>query len=161
MGLIKVGRVIRPHGVKGGMKVSSDFKYKKDVFKKDNTVTINNRLYKIVNYTFTGGGQLDIAYLENINTIDDVISIRQSDIYINKDSLGLDIILDEELLDMDVYFNNELVSKVIDIQTGINPLIIIKYNNKNIYIPRQDEFISNIDINTNRIDLTDKFKELI
>ena len=161
MGLIKVGRVIRPHGVKGGMKVSSDFKYKKDVFKKDNTVTINNRLYKIVNYTFTGGGQLDIAYLENINTIDDVISIRQSDIYIDKESLGLNIILDEELLDMDVYFNNELVSKVIDIQTGINPLIIIKYNNKNIYIPRQDEFISNIDINTNRIDVTDKFKELI
>ena len=161
MGLIKVGRVIRPHGVKGGMKVSSDFKYKKDVFKKDNTVTINNRLYKIINYTFTGGGQLDIAYLENINTIDDVISIRQSDIYIDKESLGLDIILDEELLDMDVYFNNELVSKVIDIQTGINPLIIIKYNNKTIYIPRQDEFISNIDINTNRIDVTDKFKELI
>ena len=62
---------------------------------------------------------------------------------------------------MDVYFNNELISTVVDIQTGINPLIIINYNNKKIYIPRQDEFISNIDINTNRIDLTDKFKELI
>jgi hypothetical protein len=89
MGLIKIGRVIRPHGVKGGMKVSSSFKYKKEAFKKDNTLIINNRTYKLLSYTFAGGNQLDIAYLSGINTIDDVIAIRQQSIYINKHDLHI------------------------------------------------------------------------
>ena len=44
---------------------------------------------------------------------------------------------------------------------GINPLIIVKYEGKRLYIPRQDAFISNIDLDNNRIDITDKYKELI
>ena len=161
MGLVKIGRVIRPHGVKGGMKVSSSFKYKNKAFKKDNTVYINNKEYKIINYTFCGGNQLDICYLTDINTIDDVISIRQNDIYIDKKLLGIDEILDEELLNMEIYHNNELIGVVSDIQTGINPLIITKYNGKRLYIPRQDVYIDNIDVDNNRIDLSDKYKELI
>jgi 16S rRNA processing protein RimM len=161
MGLVKIGRVIRPHGVKGGMKVSSSFKYKNKAFKKDNTVYINNKEYKIINYTFCGGNQLDICYLTDINTIDDVISIRQNDIYIDKKLLGIDEILDEELLNMEIYHNNDLIGVVSDIQTGINPLIITKYNGKRLYIPRQDVYIDNIDVDNNRIDLSDKYKELI
>ena len=161
MGLIKIGRVIRPHGVKGGMKVSSSFKYKKEAFKKDNTLIINNRTYKILSYTFAGGNQLDIAYLSGINTIDDVIGIRQQSIYINKHDLHIDEILDEELVCMDVYYNNEFIGTVEDINTGINPLIIVNIDGKKVYIPRHDEFISNIDLDNNRIDLKDKYKELL
>ena len=161
MGFVKVGRIIRPHGVKGGMKVSSDFKYKKDVFKKGLVIYINNDPYRIVSYTFAGGNQLDICYLEGINTIDDVISIRHNDFYINKNDTNINDILDEELLNMDVYSNNELLGTVIDIQTGINPLIILNINDKRVYIPRQDAFISNIDIDNKRIDITDKYKELV
>ena len=161
MGLVKIGRVIRPHGVKGGMKVSSDFKYKKKAFIKDNTIYINNKEYKIINYTFCGGNQLDICYLTNINSIDDVISIRQNDIYIDKALLGIDEILLEELLDMDIYDKDTLIGKVIDIQTGINPLIITRYNGKKLYIPRQDVYIDDIDQDNNRINLSDKYKELL
>ncbi len=156
MGLIKVGRVIRPHGVKGAMKVSSTFRYKKDVFKKDNTVIINNKTYKILNYIFAGGGQLDICSLEGINTIDDVISIRQNDIYVNKNELNTNELLLEELVDMEVYYKQELLGKVTNIQDGLNPLIIV---NDNLYIPRQDVFIDKIE--DNKIYLTDKYKELI
>ena len=62
---------------------------------------------------------------------------------------------------LDVYNNDDLIGRVEDIQTGINPLIILKYEGKRLYIPRQDAFISNIDLDNNRIDITDKFKELI
>ena len=158
---VLIGRVIRPHGVKGGMKVSSDFKYKKNAFKVNNTLYIKDKPYKITSYSFAGGGQLDICYLEGINTIDDVISIRQNNIYINKEDLNITEILDEELLDLDVYNNDELIGTVKDIQTGINPLIILNYNGKRLYIPRQDQYISNIDLDNHRIDITDKFKELV
>ena len=62
---------------------------------------------------------------------------------------------------MEIYHNNELIGVVSDIQTGINPLIITKYNGKRLYIPRQDVYIDNIDVDNNRIDLSDKYKELI
>ena len=155
MGLIKIGRVIRQHGVRGGMKIKSDFKYKKDAFKVGNVLKINNRDYKLTAYSFAGGGQLDIAYLEGINTIDDVIKIKQNDIYIDKSILNTNEILDEELLGMDVYLNNDLLGTVTDINTGINPLIIINKDGKNIYIPRQKEYINNIDVDNNRIDVSE------
>ncbi|MCR5224054.1 MAG: hypothetical protein K6C11_02790, partial [Bacilli bacterium] len=65
------------------------------------------------------------------------------------------------LLDMDIYDKDTLIGKVIDIQTGINPLIITRYNGKKLYIPRQDVYIDNIDQDNNRINLTDKYKELL
>ena len=161
MGRVLIGKVLRQHGVRGGMKVSSDFKYKKEAFKVGNTIYILNRPYKITQYSYAGGGQADICYLEGINTIDDVIAIKQNSIYIDKESLNINEILDEELLYLDVYNNNNKIGEVIDIQTGMNPLIIVKYEGKRLYIPRQDAFISNIDLDNNRIDITDKYKELI
>ena len=161
MGLIKIGRVIRPHGVKGGMKVSSDFKYKKKAFIANSTIYINNTPYKLLSYSFAGGGQLDIAYLEGINTIDDVIRIRQSDIYINKSVLNIDEILDQELINMDVYLEDELLSTVEDVQSGINPLIIFKYNNKNVYVPRQDVFIKEINVDENKIVFNENIRGLL
>lgn len=156
MGLIKVGRVIRPHGVKGAMKVSSDFKYKKDVFKPGNILTINKKDYKLISYSFAGGGQLDIAALEGINTIDDVIAIRQNDIYVDKRILNTDEILDQELIGLNVYLNNELIGMVEEVESGINPLIILYHDNKKVYIPRQDVFIASIDIDQDRIELTNE-----
>ena len=161
MGLVYIGRIVRPHGVKGGMKVSSDFKYKNKAFTKGNTIYIKDRPYKIASYTVAGGNQLDICYLEGINTIDDVISIRHNDVYINKEDLNIDEILDEELVNMEVYYNNELIGTVDNIQTGMNPLIELLYNNKRIYIPRQDYFIDSIDVDNNKIYLKDTFKELL
>ena len=161
MGLVNIGRIVRPHGVKGGMKVSSDFKYKNNAFVKGNTIYIKDKFYTIMSYTNTGGNQLDILYLEGINTIDDVITIRHNNIYINKDDLNIDEILDEELINMEVYYKDELIGVVDDIKTGINPLIMINYNNKVLYIPRQDSFIENIDVDNNKILLTDKYKELL
>lgn len=161
MNLINIGRILRQHGVKGGMKVTSDFKYKKEAFKVGNTIYVLDKPYKITSYSYAGGGQADICYLEGINTIDDVIAIKQNNIYIDKDSLNIKEILDEELLDMEVYLDTQLLGVVTDIQTGINPLIIINNEGKNIYIPRQDIYIKNIDVDNNKIELTDEVRGLL
>ena len=161
MKLINIGKILRQHGVKGGMKVSSDFKYKKEAFKVGNTIYVLDKPYKITSYSYAGGGQADICYLEGINTIDDVIAIKQNTIYIDKDSLNIKEILDEELLNMEVYLNSELIGTVYDIQTGINPLIMVKYNGKNVYIPRQDIYIKNIDVDNNKIELTEDARGLL
>ena len=42
MSLIYVGKVIRPHGVRGEMKVDSSFEYKEKAFVKDNIVLLSN-----------------------------------------------------------------------------------------------------------------------
>ena len=47
MNLINIGKIVNTHGLKGEIRIISDFKYKKDVFKTDNIVYINNEKYII------------------------------------------------------------------------------------------------------------------
>ena len=41
MDLINIGKIVNTHGLKGKIRIISDFKYKKDVLKTNNIVYIN------------------------------------------------------------------------------------------------------------------------
>ena len=42
MDLINMGKIVNTHGIKGEIRIISDFKYKNDVFKTDNIEAENN-----------------------------------------------------------------------------------------------------------------------
>ena len=48
--MIYVGRLVNTHGIKGEVKILSDFKYKDVIFKKGSTFYINDDEYVIKSY---------------------------------------------------------------------------------------------------------------
>ena len=50
MDKICVGKFVNTHGLKGEIRIISDFEYKNDVFKPDNKIYINDQLFIIDSY---------------------------------------------------------------------------------------------------------------
>ena len=67
MDLIYIGKLVNTHGIKGEVRIISDFKYKKNIFKKDSQIVIDNVKYIIESYR--QHKIYDMVTLKNINSI--------------------------------------------------------------------------------------------
>lgn len=113
---IFVGKYVKTHGIKGEIKIKSTINYKEKVFKVGNTLIIDNQEF-IIN-TYRPHQEYDMVTLKGINNINDIIDLKGSFVYINKDLINLnqDEYLDTDLINLDVYMNSNLVGKIKDIR---------------------------------------------
>lgn len=150
--LVIVGKVINFFGIKGELKVKSNFDKKERVFKIGNNILINNEPLKITSVRIHKNN-----YLIRVNDINDINLVTKYigyNVYFKKSDLGLtdnEYIL-EELIGADVMDNNENIGKVIEIYTSSNMNYIkVKYSNKTYLIPLIDEYIDHFDRDTKTI----------
>lgn len=147
MNKIVIGKYVNTHGIKGEIRIKSNFKYKDKVFKKGNEIIID-KPYIINSYRIHKG--YDMVTLEGINSINDVINLKNSLVYIEREKyLNNEEYLDEDLIGFSVYCNQELVGnvsnilrindnkKLIEIDSKLIPfelIINIDLENKSIFI---------------------------
>lgn len=150
--LIIVGKVINFFGIKGELKVKSNFDKKERVFKIGNNILINNEPLKITSVRIHKNN-----YLIRVNDINDINLVTKYigyNVYFKKSDLGLtdnEYIL-EELIGADVMDDNENIGKVIEIYTSSNMNYIkVEYSNKTYLIPLIDEYIDYFDRDTKTI----------
>lgn len=151
MNLIYVGELVNTHGIKGEVRLISNFKYKKEVFKIGNIIYINDKEYKINSYRVHK--MFDMLTLEGINSIDDAIPLKGSNVYINKDNYTFSGVLNEDLIGMDVYDNDIYKGKVVEILEGVKYDLLVIDGIKRHMVPNIPEFIKNIDLDNNKIDI--------
>ena len=149
MNLIYIGKLVNTHGIKGEIRLISDFKYKNVVFKPNNYIYINNNKYKIKYYRHHK--IYDMLLLDEINSIDDALPLKGLSVYIDKNKYEFDGILDEDLIGLDVYDNLEYKGKVVDIlKTVKNDLLVIDGIKRHM-VPNIDEFVKDIDLDNKKI----------
>jgi len=149
MNLIYIGKLVNTHGLKGEVKIISDFKYKDVIFKVNNNIYINDKKYIIKSYR--KHKIYDMVILSDINNIDDALEIKGNNVYIDKDEYKFDGYLDEEIIGLDVYDEDIHKGKVIDIyKTNHSDMLVIEGKKRHL-IPYRDEFIDKIDIKNNKI----------
>jgi len=149
MNLIYIGKLVNTHGLKGEVKIISDFKYKDVIFKVNNNIYINDKKYIIKSYR--KHKIYDMVILSDINNIDDALEIKGNNVYINREEYEFDGYLDEEIIGLDVYDEDIHKGKVIDIyKTNHSDMLVIEGKKRHL-IPYRDEFIDKIDIKNNKI----------
>ena len=151
MNLIYIGELVNTHGLKGEVRIISDFKYKKDIFKVNNCIYINDNKYIIKSYRIHK--IYDMVTLENINSIEDALNLKGSRVYINREDYNFNGYLDEDLIGLSVYDKDIYKGKVIDIlKTKSNDLLVIDGINRHM-VPNIDIFVKNVDLNNKRIEI--------
>lgn len=151
MNLIYIGKLVNTHGIKGEVRIISDFKYKKDVFNKNNNLYINNTEYKINSYR--PHKMYDMVTLQGINSIEDALTLKGSKVYINRDEFNFNGYLDEDLIGLSVYDKDLYKGKVIDIlKTKTNDLLVIDGLKKHM-VPNIDVFVKNVDLKNKKIEI--------
>lgn len=149
MDLINIGKIVNTHGLKGEIRIISDFKYKKDVFKTNNVVYINKEKYIIKSYRFHK--IYDMITLDSINTIEQAEELKGLNVYIDRTDYKFDGYLNEDLIGLDVYDNEILKGKIVDVVKTINNDLLVIEGNKRHMVPNIPEFIKKIDLENNKI----------
>lgn len=155
MEYVYVGRIITTHGIKGEIKIRSNFKYKDKVFVVGNTLYIgkNYEERKILSYRVHK--DYDMVMLDGLDDIDKVIHYKNLLVFVSKDQLKLsnNQYVNEDFINMSVYFNNNFIGTVVSINDmgNGNDVFVIKDRNKTIYVPKNDNFIDVVDLKNNML----------
>ena len=115
MKLVHVGKVVTTHGIKGELRILSDFPYKDKVFVVGNNIIIDNKTYTIQSYRVHKN--FDMVTLNDYHNINDVLFLLKKDVYVDYDNLKLDEneYLDEELMEYKVISEDGSVGTVSEI----------------------------------------------
>lgn len=150
MDLIYIGKLVNTHGLKGEVKIISDFKYKDQVFKKNNNIYINNSIYKINSYRHHKA--FDMLVLEGVN-FDIANDLKGSNVYINRLDYNFNGYITTDLIGLNVYDGNIYKGKVVDILKTINYELLVVDGIKKHFIPNIDEFVKKVDLKNKIIEV--------
>ena len=143
---VYVGKIVATHGIKGEIRILSDFDYKEKVFKVGNKLIIENQDYTIKSYR--KHKNYDMVTLNNYNNINDVLFLMKKEVYFLKENLNLSSneVLDEDLMTFTVLTNNNKkgIIKEIFYASQTNKIIRIQLD-KEILIPMNSPMIEKID----------------
>lgn len=151
MELVRIGKIVNTHGIKGELRILSDFEFKDKIFKKGIKVYIgkNKKEFTINSYRFHK--IFDMVTFEGYNNINDVENLKGDFVYVNESDLNLNEneIIKSKLVGFDVIIDNENIGRITEIfQTRANDVIRVE---ENILIPYVDEFIEKIDKQNEKI----------
>lgn len=153
MNYIYIGDIVNTHGIKGEVKILSHFKYKSNVFIKGTSLYIGSDKVKLIISSYRHHKVFDMVTFVGINDINDVLKYKGEPVYIDKNEVHIDGVLNEDLIDMSVYGNDSFIGNVTDIlNNGLYDILVVDGNSRSL-IPNIDEFVLNIDVEGKRIDI--------
>lgn len=144
--MIYIGKYVNTHGIKGEIRIKSDFKYKDKIFFVGNTLIINNQEFIINSYR--RHKEYDMVSFKGITNINQIIDLKGSKVFVFNISLDDGEYLDSTLIGFKVYMNNIYKGDVLDIKYLNNSKKILVVNNK--YVPFE---LVNVNLDKKRIDV--------
>ncbi len=154
MNYILIGKIVNTHGIKGELRIISDFPYKDRVFKNNFNIYIGkDKINEVIN-TYRHHKIFDMITLKNYNNINEVLKYKGSLVYINRLDLKLNDneYLECDLLDFNIIINNNIIGKLSSFENhNNNKIIIVKNQEKEILLPYNNNLIENINLDKKEI----------
>lgn len=152
MDLIYIGEIVNTHGIKGELRIISNFKLKEDIFKKGFNLYIGRQKEKQVINTYRKHKNYDMVTFVGIDNINDVLIYKGDKAYIDRNDLKKDVILNEDLIGFDAIYNTHNIGQLSEIaNNNAHDILIITKDEKRFLVPFIKEFIKDIDIANKKI----------
>ena len=157
MNLIKIGKIVNTHGIKGELRLLSKFPYKDKVFIKGMIIYIDKDSKEVIN-SYRKHKNFDMITLEGYNNINEVLKYKGKNVYVDSNDIKLDNdkYLDEELIGLSVIYENMERGIITNIERYDKTVLFnIKGKTQEYLIPYNDNLIDNIDIKNKKIFIKD------
>jgi len=151
--LLLIGKVIRPHGVKGLLKILS-YADSGETFLKAETVLlksdqVGSSEYKLI--SITPCNKAFLMKLDGIDSLEEAERYRGAEILIRKDTLRResgDEFFWFEIIGLEVFLDSGLFIGTLQeiINTGSNDIYVVKHGNKEFMIPALHGVVLKIDL---------------
>lgn len=157
MNLIKIGKIVNTHGIKGELRLLSKFPYKDKVFIKGMIIYINKDSKEVIN-SYRKHKNFDMITLEGYNNINEVLKYKGKNVYVDSNDIKLDNdkYLDEELIGLSIIYENMERGIITNIERYDKTVLFnIKGKTQEYLIPYNDNLIDNIDMKNKKIFIKD------
>lgn len=150
MEYVCIGKLVNTHGIKGEVKLLSNFEYKDKAFVVGMNFYIGEDKEKVTVNSYRHHKVFDMVTFKEYNYINDVLKFKGKLVYVLKPDLALDnnSILDRDYIGMNAYYEGVLVGKVNDIIDN-NGYKLMLIGTK--LVPFNKEFISSVSVTKNEL----------
>ena len=151
---IYVGKIVNTHGLKGEVRILSDFEKKDKVFIPGMTIYIGRKKEKEIINTYRHHKVFEMITMKGYSDINEIIRYKGLYVYVKKEDLNLNDneYLDSDLINLNVYVDNNNIGIITDIRdSGHNKFLVIKTDEKEVFVPMQDEFIKEVNLKDKKI----------
>ncbi len=150
MEYVCIGKLVNTHGIKGEVKLLSNFEYKDKAFVVGMNFYIGEDKEKVTVNSYRHHKVFDMVTFKEYNYINDVLKFKGKLVYVLKPDLALDnnSILDRDYIGMNAYYEGMLIGKVKDIIDN-NGYKLMLIGTK--YVPFNKEFISSVSVTKNEL----------
>lgn len=143
-----IGQIVNTHGLKGELRIVSSFPYKKLIFKNGFKIYVGNRRDCCVIKSYRQHKIYDMVTFEGVDSIDSAIAYKGDYVYIHREDLKIDGYIAEDIINFDVYHNENKIGKISSIvNNGAHDILVIEtLNEKKVMIPLVDEYVKKVDL---------------
>ena len=147
MEFINIGKIVNTHGIKGELRILSDFRHKDKVFKKGMKFYVGKEKEEFIVNSYRFHKIFDMVTFEGFTNINEVLYLKGRQVYINKEDLVLDDgeVYIEDLIGYDVIIGEKTLGKVTGVMYNSKANDILKVGD--ILIPYVKDLIIKIEDN--------------
>ena len=149
MKYVLIGRLVNTHGLKGEVRILSDFKYKNKVFIPGMNIYIGKDKIKEEINSYRHHKIFEMITMTGYTDIDEVLKYKGDYVFVNKDDIKLleNEYLDEDIIGLNVYVNNRNLGIVRKIENhNGNEILVVNGINNHYLIPYNFDIIESINL---------------
>ena len=157
MKYVLIGKIVNTHGLKGEVRILSDFKYKDKVFIPGMNIYIGkNKICEKIN-TYRHHKIFEMITMDGYNDINQVLKYKGDYVFVNKEDIKLadNQYLDEDIIGLNVYVNDRCLGKVRKIENHNGNEILVVDGEEGCLIPYNFDIIISINLEKKEIIVKD------
>ncbi len=144
---VLIGKLVNTHGIKGEVKILSNFEYKDRVFQKNFKLYLGNNYEEMLIHTYRYHKIFDMVTFKGITNINEVLKYKGLKVYVKRSDLHLseNEYLYSDLINKNIVENNIILGKVTEIVYNNSNILLKCLGSKVFYIPLKSHYIVKID----------------
>ena len=149
MNYVLIGKLCGSHGLKGEIKLDTDFQYLDRVLQEGTNLYIGDNKTNVTLLKSRRHNKYELLTFNDYEDINLVENFKNNNVYVLRDDLNLneDEFVFEDYIGLEAYFNNEKIGIINDIiDYGMNNYVFV-IGEKEVLIPVKQEFIDKVILN--------------
>ena len=154
MDYVYIGKIVNTHGIKGELRIRSNFELKNVIFKPGFTLYVGDGYVAEEIVTYRPHKEFDMVTFKGYDNINQVLDYLKLLVYAKKEDIELneDEYILEELVGLNVIEDGLCLGKVNEIvYNNSNILLNVISENKSFYIPNNPNFIKKVNLNDKEV----------
>lgn len=148
MKYVLIGKLVNTHGLKGEVRILSDFKYKDRVFVPGMKFYLGKEKKEILVTSYRHHKMFEMIMMDGYNDINQVLGFKGMYVFVNKEDIKLNDgeYLDEDIIGLTVYYNDKELGIVRRIENHNGNYVLFITGDSEVLIPYNNSFIESINL---------------